>query len=126
MSIPLWAHPLAQLALTSVLLLAFRLGAQGERVWHVRFAWVAAIGLIAFAFVGLAAHAYIGFESLILPHGWLGAIIGALLLRQIWLGRFLQQGDERERKRHRLNARVILLLVTLQILSGLFYASTVI
>lgn len=125
MSIPLWVHPIAQLALVTLLLLTFRLGSRLERKWHVRLAWVSAIGIIAFAIVGLAAHALAGFTDLALPHGWLGALIAALLVRQIWLGRQLQRGDEKERMRHRWNARFILILTAVQVLSGMLYAGAV-
>jgi uncharacterized membrane protein YfcA len=107
------------------MLLAYRLGDRKERKWHVRLGWVVAAGMIAFAVVGIAAHALIGFKDLVLPHGWLGALIAAMLVRQVWLGRHLQKGDERERARHRWNARTLLILAVVQVLSGMFYASAV-
>jgi len=125
MSVPLWVHPVAELILVTGLLVVFVLGMRAEREWHVRLAWVCFAGVVAMAAVGLVAHALDGFKGPFVPHGWIGAVAIAVLARQAYLGRMLRQGIEAARAQHKRNARILLLLLALQVLVGMYYASQV-
>lgn len=123
--IPLWVHPVVQLGLALVAAAAFRRGVARARSQHVILGWCAVVGLAAGGILGSVAQWLAGYSPLEQPHGWFGLILVLFLARQAWLGRKLRRGDESVRSDHRTNARVVILILLLQVASGIYYSTVV-